>query len=83
VRKDGDAHAIVLLNFTPVPRPGYRVGVPARGTYREILNSDSSYYGGSNLGNLAVPTEDVACMGHAQSLVVTLPPLAGLVLVPV
>jgi len=83
VRKDGDAHAIVLLNFTPVPRHGYRVGVPARGTYREILNSDSSYYGGSNLGNLAVPTEDVACMGHAQSLVVTLPPLAGLVLVPV
>jgi 1,4-alpha-glucan branching enzyme len=83
VRKDGDAHAVVLLNFTPVPRYGYRVGVPARGTYREILNSDSSYYGGSNLGNLAVPTEDVACMGHAQSLVVTLPPLAGLVLVPV
>jgi 1,4-alpha-glucan branching enzyme len=82
VRKDGDAHAVVLLNFTPVPRHGYRVGVPARGTYKEILNSDSSYYGGSNLGNLAVPTEDVACMGHAQSLVVTLPPLAGLVLVP-
>ena len=36
VRKDGDAHAIVLLNFTPIPRHGYRVGVPARGTYREI-----------------------------------------------
>jgi len=82
VRKDGDAHVVVLLNFTPVPRQGYRVGVPARGTYREILNSDSSYYGGSNLGNLAVPTEDVACMGHAQSIVVTLPPLAGVVLVP-
>jgi 1,4-alpha-glucan branching enzyme len=82
VRKDGDAHAIVLLNFTPIPRQGYRVGVPARGTYREILNSDSSYYGGSNLGNLAVPTEDVACMGYAQSIVVTLPPLAGVVLVP-
>jgi 1,4-alpha-glucan branching enzyme len=46
------------------------------------LNSDSSYYGGSNLGNLAVPTEDVACMGYAQSMVVTLPPLAGIVLVP-
>jgi 1,4-alpha-glucan branching enzyme len=72
----------VLLNFTPIPRQGYRVGVPARGTYREILNSDSSYYGGSNLGNLAVPTEDVACMGYAQSIVVTLPPLAGIVLVP-
>jgi 1,4-alpha-glucan branching enzyme len=82
VRKDGDAHAIVLLNFTPVPRHGYRVGVPAPGTYREVLNSDSSYYGGGNLGNSAVPTEDVPCMGHAQSLVVTLPPLAGVVLVP-
>ena len=81
LRKDGDAHAVVLLNFTPVPRHGYRVGVPGRGTYREILNSDSSYYGGSNLGNLAVTTEDVACMGRAQSVVVTLPPLAGIVLV--
>ena len=82
VRKDGDAHALVLLNFTPVPRHGYRVGVPARGRYREILNSDSSYYGGSNLGNTIAATEDVACMGHAQSIVVTLPPLAGVVLVP-
>jgi 1,4-alpha-glucan branching enzyme len=82
VRKTAGEHVVVLLNFTPVPRHGYRVGVPAAGTYREIFNSDSTYYGGSNLGNSAVPTEPVACMGHAQSIVVTLPPLAGLVLKP-
>ena len=72
----------MLLNFTPVPRHGYRVGAPARGVYREILNSDSSYYGGSNVGTPAATTEDVPCMGYAQSIVVTLPPLAGIVLVP-
>ncbi|HUL82442.1 MAG TPA: 1,4-alpha-glucan branching protein GlgB [Gammaproteobacteria bacterium] len=82
VRKDGDAHAVVLLNFTPIPRHGYRVGVPARGRYREALNSDSSYYGGSNVGTPAASTEDVPCMGYAQSIVVTVPPLAGLVLLP-
>jgi 1,4-alpha-glucan branching enzyme len=80
LRRDGDEHVVVLLNFTPVPRHGYRVGVPARGLYRELLNSDSHYYGGSNLGNPAIPTEDVPCMGHPHSLVLTLPPLAGLVL---
>ena len=42
---------IVVLNFTPVPRYGYRVGVPEAGTYQEILNSDSAYYNGSNVGN--------------------------------
>ena len=82
VRKNGDAHVVVILNFTPVPRHGYRVGVPAAGGYREILNSDSAYYGGSNLGNGFVATEPVACMGHAQSIVVTLPPLGGILLTP-
>ena len=43
LRKNGDEHVVVLLNFTPVPRHGYRVGVPAAGRYREILNSDSTY----------------------------------------
>ena len=40
-----------MLNFTPVPRHGYRIGVPRPGLYREIFNSDSQYYGGTNLGN--------------------------------
>ncbi len=82
LRKDGDEHVVVVLNFTPVPRHGYRVGVPKAGRYREILSSDSSYYGGSNVGNGVVVTEPTPCMEQPHSIVVTLPPLAGLVLVP-
>src|SRR5690606_34488502 len=61
LRKDERSHAVIVLNFTPVPRHGYRVGVPASGRYREVLNSDSEYYGGSNVGNVAVDTEPVPC----------------------
>jgi 1,4-alpha-glucan branching enzyme len=82
LRRDGDAHAVVLLNFTPVPRPGYRVGVPRAGRYREVLNSDSHFYGGSNLGNGVAATEAVPCMEQPFSIVVTVPPLGGVVLVP-
>jgi 1,4-alpha-glucan branching enzyme len=82
LRKAGDEHVVVVLNFTPVPRYGYRVGVPAAGRYREILNSDSSYYGGSNLGNLVATTEAVPWMGYPQSVSITLPPLAALILAP-
>jgi len=70
-----------MLNFTPVPRHGYRIGVPQAGLYREIFNSDSQYYDGSNLGNGAgLPSEDTAWMGYPYSIVVTLPPLAGVIL---
>jgi 1,4-alpha-glucan branching enzyme len=82
LRRAGDEHVVVVLNFTPVPRHGYRVGVPAVGRYREVLNSDSSYYGGSNLGNLVATTEAVPWMGYPQSVSLTLPPLAGLILAP-
>ena len=41
----------MLVNFTPVPRPAYRIGVPEAGWYRELLNSDAAMYGGSNMGN--------------------------------
>ena len=82
LRKCGDEHVVALLNFTPVPRHGYRVGVPRAGRYREILNSDSGFYGGSNVGNHVVETEAVPCMDQAQSIVVTLPPLGGVLLVP-
>ncbi|SEQ13370.1 1,4-alpha-glucan branching enzyme [Solimonas aquatica] len=77
-----DAPAIVvLLNFTPVPRPGYRLGVPAAGSWRELLNSDSQHYGGSNLGNGGLlHSEAVPSHGQAQSLVLNLPPLAALIL---
>ena len=75
--------AVVVCNFTPVPRHGYRVGVPRTGTYREILNSDASEYGGSGLGNLgAVIADPTPWHGEAQSLSLTLPPLGALILQP-
>ena len=75
---------VVALNLTPVPRADYRIGVPMAGEYRELLNSDSRYYGGSDMGNdgtlLAQPE---SWMGRPASLTLTLPPLAGIVLAPV
>ena len=56
------------------------VGVPAAGHYREIFNSDSEYYGGSNVGNGDLEAERAPWMGHPFSLALTLPPLGGLVL---
>ena len=82
LRKDGDDHAVVALNFTPVPRGGYRLGVPRAGRYREILSSDSKYYGGSNVGNDVVATEPTPWMDQPYSIVVDVPPLGGIVLVP-
>jgi 1,4-alpha-glucan branching enzyme len=82
LRKNGDEHAVVVLNFTPVPREGYRVGVPRLGRYREILSSDSQYYAGSNIGNDAVNAEQAPWMDQPCSIVVKLPPLGGIVLVP-
>ena len=78
-----DAHfVVVIVNFTPVPRHGYRIGVPAPGVYRELLNSDAAIYGGSNLGNggVQLAAEDLPWMGRPHSLALTLPPLAALVL---
>jgi 1,4-alpha-glucan branching enzyme len=84
IRRAGDEVAVVALNFTPVPRPRYRLGVPRPGAWRELLNSDSRFYGGSDLGNPGVlHAEPVACMNEPWSILVTLPPLAGLVLAPV
>ena len=78
---DGEITA-VILNFTPVPRTGYRIGLPLPGQYREVLNSDSAYYGGSNLGNGMAPliTEDHPWMNRPCSVVLTLPPLGAIVL---
>ncbi|WP_374563522.1 1,4-alpha-glucan branching protein GlgB [Nitrosomonas sp.] len=79
--KDG-SFAVVVLNFTPVPRTGYRIGVPASGAYQEIFNSDSAYYGGSNLGNLGkIASVPMPWMGFPDSIAITLPPLAGVVFV--
>jgi 1,4-alpha-glucan branching enzyme len=73
---------IVVVNFTPIPRHDYRIGVPAPGIYREIFNSDSALYGGSNLGNGAIPpvAENRPWMDRPYSITLTLPPLAGIIL---
>jgi 1,4-alpha-glucan branching enzyme len=73
----------IAFNFTALPLGGYRIGVPAPGTYAELLNTDSAYYGGRNLGNTGrVSTESLPAHGFPQSLNLTLPPLAALFLKP-
>ena len=72
---------LVVCNMTPVPRHGYRVGVPLAGGWREIFNSDSDFYGGSNVGNSGnVETATIAMHGHPQSVELILPPLATIYL---
>ena len=79
--KDGRESVVLAFNYTPVPRFGYRIGVPEGGTYREVLNSDSSIYGGSNVGNLGeVYAESSPHHGRNFSLSLTLPPLGVLFL---
>jgi len=81
LRKSGEKNEVMVLAFncTPVPRDSYRIGVPVPGHYREMLNSDSYYYGGSGIGNLGgVQTEAVPYHGRAYSINVALPPLAAL-----
>ena len=81
--RDGSDFVAAIVNFTPVPRDGYRVGVPRAGEYLELVNSDSNVYGGSNLGNEGVAcTEPIASHGHAHSLRLNLPPLGLLILKP-
>jgi 1,4-alpha-glucan branching enzyme len=82
VARDGSCVAVVL-NFTPVPRHGYRLGLPRAGRWREVLNSDSSHYGGSDVGNGGALTAlEEPSMNRPASVVLTLPPLAALVLLP-
>ncbi|MDN5934846.1 MAG: alpha amylase C-terminal domain-containing protein, partial [Nitrosospira sp.] len=83
-RADDGSFALIILNFTPVPRMGYRIGVPGGGSYHETFNSDSSHYGGGNLGNMGhIDATGKPWMGLPDSIVITLPPLAGLILQPV
>ena len=84
LRRDREGRFLVaLLNFTPVPRDGYRIGVPLPGSYEEVLNSDSEAYGGSNVGNQGVVfTEAIEAHGYEQSLRLTLPPISFLLLKP-
>ncbi|GAB1487611.1 1,4-alpha-glucan branching protein GlgB [Opitutaceae bacterium] len=79
LRLDPQGHAIfaVVGHFTPLIRRDYRIGVPRRGFWREMINSNSQYYGGSGIGNDGgCTTEDIPADNHSQSLRITLPPLS-------
>ncbi|WP_423794445.1 1,4-alpha-glucan branching protein GlgB [Methylobacterium durans] len=80
--KEPNEIAIVVSNFTPVPREGYRIGVPAPGFYREAFNSDAEGYGGTNVGNMGgLHAEASESHGQAHSLCLRLPPLATMIFV--
>jgi 1,4-alpha-glucan branching enzyme len=76
--RSAESLVVVVCNFTPVPHPDFRIGVPQPGRYRERLNTDSMHYGGSNVGTPygEVTADPVAWHGRAQSIAMTLPPLA-------
>jgi 1,4-alpha-glucan branching enzyme len=78
IRKSRDGEKVVfVVNATPIVRPDYRLGVPAAGFYREIINTDAETYGGGNVGNYGgVQSEGHQWMGREQSILIQLPPLA-------
>lgn len=77
---DDGRFVVVLCNFTPVPRNGYRIGVPRPGAYREIVNTDDRQYGGSGVVNGVMQTDAIPSHGYAASLAITVPPLATVML---
>jgi len=78
--RNGKGLAVVVCNFTPIPRIDYRLGVPEAGRYVERLNTDAGLYGGSDVGNAGgVVAEPAECHGRPHSLRITLPPLGTLV----
>ena len=86
VRRESDAPdapvVLVVVNLTPIVREDYRIGAPSAGWYAEILNTDSAEFGGSDVTNGRVVTLPQEAHGHPQSLMLTLPPLAAVVLRP-
>ena len=74
---DDDVPVLVVCNMTPTPRLGYRIGVPRPGAWHEIMNTDSQFYGGSNIGNEGtVHALAHASHGESQSITLALPPLS-------
>jgi 1,4-alpha-glucan branching enzyme len=79
----GGRPVLVVCNLTPVPRSGYRIGVPRGGVWDELANSDAVEFGGSGMGNLGrVQAQELAAHGRAWSLSLTLPPLGVLMFAP-
>jgi 1,4-alpha-glucan branching enzyme len=80
---DGERVVVFVANLSPVPRHGYRLGLPRAGRWRELVNTDSTHYGGSDMGNYGgIEAEPLGWQGQPYSAEVTLPPLAALWLVP-
>jgi 1,4-alpha-glucan branching enzyme len=76
-----DETLVFVCNFTPVPRHGYRLGVPYAGTWEEILNSDHTHYGGSGLVNTQqMPSGPMYWQSCPHSILLTLPPLSTVIL---
>lgn len=81
IRKSDEQFVIIVLNFSPVVREDYRIGVNETGEYEEILNSDATKFGGSNVKNSGViKSESIPAHGRTHSVSITLPPLGGLIL---
>jgi 1,4-alpha-glucan branching enzyme len=81
VGENGQPPVLVVANMTPLPRHGYRIGVPEAGFWTEVLNTDAGIYGGSNVGNGGgLETTAVESHGEAQALDLTLPPLGVIAL---
>ncbi|HEV8104788.1 MAG TPA: alpha amylase C-terminal domain-containing protein, partial [Gaiellaceae bacterium] len=84
VSRDGSNQVVCVANLSPVPREGYRIGLPKGGHWEELLNTDSAYYGGTGVGNLGeVDAGGRGWHGQRFSAEVTLPPLSVLWLRPV
>ncbi|MGR9045952.1 MAG: 1,4-alpha-glucan branching protein GlgB [Gammaproteobacteria bacterium] len=79
-RKSDNQELIIVLNFTPVVRDNYRIGVPEAGSYRELLSSDSRLYDGSDVANGTVLSEPIPWMNLPHSVSLKLPPLGGIIL---
>jgi 1,4-alpha-glucan branching enzyme len=81
--RDEDDVILSVANFTPVPRHNYRVGVPAPGRWRELVNTDAEVYGGSGQGNYGgVEAAPIPYQGQQWSVMLTVPPLGAVFLKP-
>jgi len=78
--KDTNDFVVVCCNFTPSPHNDFRLGVPEAGNYKEIFNSDSEFYGGSNVGNgMGVQSENVEAQGRSDSIKLSIPPMGVMI----
>jgi 1,4-alpha-glucan branching enzyme len=83
IGEEGVPPVVCVSNLTPVPREGYRLGLPQGGRWREVVNTDASVYGGSDVGNMGgVEAEAMPWMGQSHSALLSIPPLGTLWLVP-